>query len=351
MTGHGKQSDPKDPSEPSDPAGVPDPADVPDLTDVPGLTDVLPGLTDPSDLTGRSPSAVPHPRAEPAPTEADASRTADPSEAADARVAEGAASPARVVGYGPGPGAGPAPAAHTRTQRAGTAPAEYAPAHPAPTGDPDGALGTASGADQGTPRHGDTHAVAPQHRLTFRLVPGAPERADAAGVRGHTGTSPSRLPERPAHSCRAPPPAALGRRSPHTAAVAAAGLPAGPRHPLTVRTPRASGTHGRTPRARLPRSSTPVPAPPSGAPGTPAGVPRTGPGTGIPWPRSPRQARTPRGAGPGRPKAVGLRPAEPRGPGGPVPIGVGTGTARAPAYRTRAAAGEPTGLTGSTPAR
>ncbi|CAM5270639.1 Secreted protein OS=Streptomyces tendae OX=1932 GN=GUR47_16720 PE=4 SV=1 [Streptomyces tendae] len=176
-------SDPKDPSEPSDPAGVPDPADVPDLTDVPGLTDVLPGLTDPSDLSGRSPSAVPHPRAEPAPTEADASRTADPSEAADARVAEGAASPARVVGYGPGPGAGPAPAAHTRTQRAGTAPAEYAPAHPAPTGDPDGALGTASGADQGTPRHGDTHAVAPQHRLTFRLVPGAPERADAAGVR------------------------------------------------------------------------------------------------------------------------------------------------------------------------
>ncbi|WP_399942089.1 hypothetical protein ACGH52_23505 [Streptomyces sp. BBFR25] len=173
---------PPGPSRPADPSDSSDPADVPDLTDIPALTD-LPGLTDLSGLSGRSPSAVPDPRAEPAPVAADASGAADPADAADARVVEGAGSRAPLVGYGPQPGAGPAPDAHTRTHRTGTAHTEYAPARPAPTGDPDGALGTASGADQGTPRHGDTRAVTPQLLLTFRLVPGASERADAAGVR------------------------------------------------------------------------------------------------------------------------------------------------------------------------
>ncbi|MEU9217243.1 hypothetical protein AB0D47_11980 [Streptomyces sp. NPDC048376] len=175
-------SRPTDPSDSSDPADVPDLTDVPALTDLPGLAD-LPGLTDPSGLSGRSPSAAPGPQAEPAPVTPDASGAADPADAADARVVEGAGSPAPLVGYGPRPGAGPAPDAHTLTHRTGTAHTEYAPARPAPTGDPDGALGTASGADQGTPRHGDTRAVTPQLLLTFRLVPGAPERADAAGVR------------------------------------------------------------------------------------------------------------------------------------------------------------------------
>jgi hypothetical protein len=171
---------PSGPPRPTDPSDSSDPADVPDLTDIPALTD-LPGLTDLSGLSGRSPSAVPDPRAEPAPVTADASGAANRADAADARVVEGAGSRAPLVGYGPQPGAGPAPDAHTRTHRTGTAHTEYA--RPAPTGDPDGALGTASGADQGTPRHGDTRAVTPQLLLTFRLVPGASERADAAGVR------------------------------------------------------------------------------------------------------------------------------------------------------------------------
>ncbi|MFI1755888.1 hypothetical protein [Streptomyces sp. NPDC020571] len=179
-------SAPSGATDPSDPSG---PADVPDLTDPTGLTDV-PGPTDLSDLAGRSRSAAPDPQAEAPPVTADAAGTADPGDAADARVVEGAGSPARVVGHGPRPGAGPAPDTHPRTHRAGTASTAhtaFAPARPAPTGDPtgdpDGALGSASGADQGAPRHADTHAVAPQHRFTFRLLPGAPERADAAGVR------------------------------------------------------------------------------------------------------------------------------------------------------------------------
>ncbi|MFJ8805010.1 hypothetical protein [Streptomyces sp. NPDC102490] len=181
-SGASGSSGPSSPTGPTGPSDSSAPIDVPDLTEISELTDV-PGPADPGGLSGRSPSAVPEPQAEPAPVTADASGGADRADAAAARVVEGAGSPARLVGYGPRPGAGPAPDPHTRTHRAGTAHTEYAPARPAPTGDPDGALGTASGADQGTPRHGDTHAVAPQHRLTFRLLPGAPERAEAAGVR------------------------------------------------------------------------------------------------------------------------------------------------------------------------
>ncbi|MFG3330765.1 hypothetical protein ACGFZZ_02070 [Streptomyces tendae] len=183
------------PTDPSGPAGVPDLIDVPDVIDLSGLSDV-PDPGGQSDPSGRARPAVPDPQADPAPAVADTSSTADPSDAADAAdasraaVAEGAGGPAPVVGYGPESGIGAAPDAHPRTHRAaGSAYTEYAPAHPAPhgdpgdQGDPDGALGTASGADQGTPRHGDTRAVAPQYRFTFRLVPGAAERADAAGVR------------------------------------------------------------------------------------------------------------------------------------------------------------------------
>ncbi|MGW5564669.1 hypothetical protein ACWEWD_14760 [Streptomyces tendae] len=180
------------PTDPSGPAEVPDLIEVPDVIDLSGLSDV-PDPGGQSDPSGRARPAVPDPQADPAPAVADTSSTADPSDVADASraaVAEGAGGPAPVVGYGPESGIGAAPDAHPRAHRAaGSAYTEYAPAHPAPHGDhgghgdPDGALGTASGADQGTPRHGDTRAVAPQYRFTFRLVPGAAERADAAGVR------------------------------------------------------------------------------------------------------------------------------------------------------------------------
>ncbi|CAL9479064.1 hypothetical protein [Streptomyces sp. enrichment culture] len=171
------------------------PIDAPDLTEVPDLTD----LADPTDpIAPSAPSApdVQDPRTEPAPrATADpadtsgASGAEDRSGALDSPAVEGGGSPAPAVGYGPKPGLGTvtaapaAPAAPARTHPAGIAHTEYAPAHPGPTGDPDGALGTASGADQGAPRHGDARAVAPQPWIMFRLVPGAPERADAAGVR------------------------------------------------------------------------------------------------------------------------------------------------------------------------
>ncbi|CAL9546838.1 hypothetical protein SUDANB43_04334 [Streptomyces sp. enrichment culture] len=159
---------------------APGPIDAPDLTDGSDLADL-------TDLTTPSTSAAPdvrESRTEPAPgATTDTSGAEDRSGAVGSPVVGGGGSPAHTVGHGPGPGLGAAPAAPARTHPAGISPTEYAPARPGPTGDPDGALGTASGADQGTPRHGDARAVAPQPRIMFRLVPGAPERADAAGVR------------------------------------------------------------------------------------------------------------------------------------------------------------------------
>ncbi|MEG3630847.1 hypothetical protein [Streptomyces poriticola] len=55
-----------------------------------------------------------------------------------------------------------------------------APVRHAPSGDPDGELGHRSAADNGTPRHGDAHAVTLHHRVPLLLVPGAVVRADAA---------------------------------------------------------------------------------------------------------------------------------------------------------------------------
>ncbi|MFG3248354.1 hypothetical protein [Streptomyces sp. NPDC048187] len=132
--------------------------------------------TDPATETASAPAAT------------DASGAADPSGAAGARDAEGAGSPAPAAGYGPrsGPVTPTAPTARAgghRAARERTGPTGDAPVRPAPGGDPDGTLGSASGADHGTPRHGDACAVTPQCRIAFRLVPGTPERADAAGLR------------------------------------------------------------------------------------------------------------------------------------------------------------------------
>ncbi|MET7810826.1 hypothetical protein ABZT26_08185 [Streptomyces sp. NPDC005395] len=165
------------------------PIDAPDLTEMPDLGD-LTDLADPIAPFAPSAPDVQDPRTEPAPRAtadpADTSGAEDRSGALGSPAVVGGGSPAPATGYGPKPGLGTAPAAPAapaRTHPAGIAHTEYAPAHPGPTGDPDGALGTASGADQGAPRHGDARAVAPQPRIMFRLVPGAPERADAAGVR------------------------------------------------------------------------------------------------------------------------------------------------------------------------
>ncbi|MFE4962255.1 hypothetical protein [Streptomyces sp. NPDC056660] len=69
---------------------------------------------------------------------------------------------------------------HTGGRRA--AHAFDAPSHPAPAGDPGGALGK-SVVDGGSSRHGDAYAVTFGDRAPLRLVPGAAARVDAAGTR------------------------------------------------------------------------------------------------------------------------------------------------------------------------
>ncbi|MDO0935725.1 hypothetical protein QQY66_30100 [Streptomyces sp. DG2A-72] len=62
-------------------------------------------------------------------------------------------------------------------------PTEYAPDQQAPGGDPGGALGNRSAADNGASRHGDAHAVALHHRAPLRLMAGAAARHDAGETR------------------------------------------------------------------------------------------------------------------------------------------------------------------------
>jgi hypothetical protein len=59
----------------------------------------------------------------------------------------------------------------------------HAPAHQAPSDNPGGALGGKSAVDNGSSRHGDAHAITPDHRAPLRLVPGAAASVEAAGTR------------------------------------------------------------------------------------------------------------------------------------------------------------------------
>ncbi|MFE2563324.1 hypothetical protein [Streptomyces mirabilis] len=70
-----------------------------------------------------------------------------------------------------------------RGEHRGAAPGP-GPDRQAPPGDPTGALGGQSALDNGTPRHGDPHAVVtPSHRAPPRLVPGVPAAVTAAETR------------------------------------------------------------------------------------------------------------------------------------------------------------------------
>ncbi|MFF8777014.1 hypothetical protein ACF07W_07075 [Streptomyces sp. NPDC015140] len=128
---------------------------------------------------------------------ADTSDAADPDKATEPRTATvttdtdtdtGPDATDHATHIGPAPGAvetgAQPPVTHSGTPgRATPAPTDHAPTRHAPTGAPDGSLGTATGADQGMPRHGDAHAVTPQHRIPFRLVPVALERAHTGETR------------------------------------------------------------------------------------------------------------------------------------------------------------------------
>ncbi|MGW7419993.1 hypothetical protein ACWGJB_07985 [Streptomyces sp. NPDC054813] len=76
----------------------------------------------------------------------------------------------------------PGTAAHTHTGGHRAARALDGPSRPAPTGDPDGALGK-SGVDGSSSRYGDAYAVTFDDRAPLRLVPGATAHVGAAGTR------------------------------------------------------------------------------------------------------------------------------------------------------------------------
>ncbi|MFJ3303427.1 hypothetical protein ACIPSA_09925 [Streptomyces sp. NPDC086549] len=140
----------------------------------------LPGLPGVSELPGRLLPAPVTPEPGTKRPGVAGSSAGDGIRGATARTAE----PTTTTGaYGPDRTAAapaPGPAAHADGHRA--APPVNAPSHPAPPGDQGGAPGRpAVGND--SPRHGDAHAVTPNHRAPLRLAPGTAARVDAAGTR------------------------------------------------------------------------------------------------------------------------------------------------------------------------
>ncbi|MFC8308456.1 hypothetical protein ACFUMJ_03215 [Streptomyces olivaceus] len=160
---------------------VPPVSVLPDLSGIGGPS----GASDQRGATGRSERPAPdRPDSGPAAGEADLQGGSPDASGVDV---PGAAATAAPVRYGPASGAGGEllPDAHTSstgTGRAGPTAAAEAEA-PGTHGDPDGSLGTASGADHGVPRHGDAHAVTPYHRIPLRLVAAVLVRADEGGTR------------------------------------------------------------------------------------------------------------------------------------------------------------------------
>ncbi|MGV9695362.1 hypothetical protein ACWDTR_06375 [Streptomyces sp. NPDC003470] len=169
------------PSLPTDPS-LPTPPSPPSAPTLPDL----------STLPDRSgPPVRPAPGArEPGPATAPDTGLAE-SGTSDARPASGtrpvSGAPAISAGLAFGPGldrdgeAGVA--AHDDARGVPAGPHAHAPAHRAPTGDADGALGTGADADAGPPRHADAHAIAPHHRVPVRLVPGAVVHTEAPDTR------------------------------------------------------------------------------------------------------------------------------------------------------------------------
>jgi hypothetical protein len=94
------------------------------------------------------------------------------------RTAEEAAS-----AYGPTVGEAETDGADVRHRDRDGVRAGQAPHRQAPPGDPTGALGDQSAVANGAPRHGDPHAVTPNHRAPLRLAPGACAVVTAAETR------------------------------------------------------------------------------------------------------------------------------------------------------------------------
>ncbi|WEO95779.1 hypothetical protein A6P39_018030 [Streptomyces sp. FXJ1.172] len=98
---------------------------------------------------------------------------------AHAGAGTAATAPAPFDSYGPAVTPAPRTSAHTSAHH-GTAAGH--PGRPAPTGDPDGALGKQAVGGSAS-RHGDAHAVTFGNRAPLRLVLGAAARVDAPRTR------------------------------------------------------------------------------------------------------------------------------------------------------------------------
>ncbi|MEU6103153.1 hypothetical protein [Streptomyces flaveolus] len=150
---------------------LPDVSGLPDGSDLPELpVRLVPGDLEPD------PATAP-------PTASHADADATEADSTDARAASGDPADAATVAVAYGPGLdgddGTRFTAPDDARGVTSGPAVHTPAHQAPTGDADGALGAGAGADGGAPRHGDAHAIAPHHQVPVRLVPGAVAHADA----------------------------------------------------------------------------------------------------------------------------------------------------------------------------
>ncbi|MFV0134111.1 hypothetical protein ACLGIH_12850 [Streptomyces sp. HMX87] len=167
---------------PGDPGALPGSAGLPALPGLPGPAPdpaaTLPAPAVPAPPTGSATASAAEDILGAPGAPASGSRARE----ARAEDRPGGTDAARGVAHGPHViGPGPRSPAHGDEGRA--APPLPAPAPHAPPGDPDGELANRAAADNGTPRHGDAHAVTLDHRVPLRLAPGAIARAEAAETR------------------------------------------------------------------------------------------------------------------------------------------------------------------------
>ncbi|MFF7274522.1 hypothetical protein [Streptomyces griseorubiginosus] len=147
---------------------------APDLPSVPGLPEV-PVQTLPAPVPAPAPvTSAP----QPGPGDHAVAKPADD----EGSVRGGVAYGPRFTGSGTVTGAAVLGSAH-RTSAHRTASTVHTPAHQAPADGQGGALGGKSAMDNGSPRHGDAHAITLEHRAPLWLVPGAAADVDAAGTR------------------------------------------------------------------------------------------------------------------------------------------------------------------------
>jgi hypothetical protein len=157
---------------------VPGLSELPDLSDLPGLSELpgAPGLPALPALPGQTLPA-------PVTSAPETGSSATPPATKEQRP-EGRSAAAMPLTYGPRFAAGAVTADDgARTSAHKAAPAGQAPARHAPPGDPGGVFSGKSAVDNGSPRHGDVHAVTDSTRAPLPLMAGVAARTAADGTR------------------------------------------------------------------------------------------------------------------------------------------------------------------------